>query len=293
VLVSEVMLQQIQVTRAIPFYESFLARFPTPKALADAPLAEAIRTWGDLGRYRRVVNLHRTACILVEEFAGEVPSDTEVLVKLPGIGPYTAGAVACFAFEMDTAFVDTNGRRVLHRLFFGSDVPEPFATESELRRLAQMLVPRGRGWKWGQSVIEFGAIHCTARNPLCESCPLIDRCAARPTIWGALTSLPRPEKPTYRYQGSNRYYRGRVLAVLRQTSEESIPLREFGAILRENFGDEDLPWLYGVVESLERDGLVKISSTEEWSRAVAEERASYGGERREGPPYATTRVSLP
>ena len=104
VLISEVMLQQIQVKRAIPFYKSFLARFPTPRALADVPVAEAIRAWGDLGRYKRVVNLHRTARILVEEFGGEIPSNPEVLVKLPGIGPYTAGAVACFAFEKDTLF---------------------------------------------------------------------------------------------------------------------------------------------------------------------------------------------
>jgi adenine-specific DNA glycosylase len=103
VLVSEVVLQQIQVKRAIPFYESFLSRFPTPRVLAYAPRAEAIRTWGALGRYRRVVNLHRTARILVEEFGGEVPSDPKVLVKLPGVGRYTAGAVACFAFEKDTA----------------------------------------------------------------------------------------------------------------------------------------------------------------------------------------------
>ena len=111
VLVSEVMLQQIQVKRAIPFYESFLARFPTPRALAGAPLADAIRVWGDLGRYKRVVNLHRTARILVEEFGGEVPSAPGELVKLPGIGPYTAGAVACFAFDKDTAFgkASTNG----------------------------------------------------------------------------------------------------------------------------------------------------------------------------------------
>src|SRR5918993_2936777 len=113
VLISEVMLQQIQVKRAIPFYKSFLARFPTPRALADAPVAEAIRAWGDLGRYKRVVNLHRTARILVEEFGGEIPSNPEVLVKLPGIGPYTAGAVARFALEKGTAFMDTNARRVL------------------------------------------------------------------------------------------------------------------------------------------------------------------------------------
>jgi A/G-specific adenine glycosylase len=98
------MLQQIQIKRAIAFYESFLARFPTPRALANSPPAEAIRVWGDLGRYRQVANLHRTARILVEEFAGEIPSDTELLVKLPGIGAYKAGAVACFAFEKDILF---------------------------------------------------------------------------------------------------------------------------------------------------------------------------------------------
>ena len=141
VLVSEVMLQQIQVVRAVPFYERFLERFPTVRALADAPPAEAIQVWGDLGCYRRVVSLHRTARIVVEEHGGEIPSDPETLLKLPGVGPYTAGAVACFAFERDVAFVDTNMRRVLHRIFFGADVPEPTATDRELLDLAAELVP--------------------------------------------------------------------------------------------------------------------------------------------------------
>ncbi len=104
ILVSEVMLQQIQVKRAIPFYERFLARFPTVQALAEAPLSDAIRVWGDLGRYRRVANLHRTARIIVEEHDGKIPPGPDVLVKLPGIGPYTAGAVACFSYERDVAF---------------------------------------------------------------------------------------------------------------------------------------------------------------------------------------------
>jgi hypothetical protein len=189
-----------------------------------------------------------------------------------------------------TAFVDTNARRVLHRLFFGADVTEPFATERVVLRLAEALVPRGRGWKWGQSVIKFGAIQCTARKPLCESCPLSDLCAARPMIWAALISLPRAEKAAYRYEGSNRYYRGRVLAILRETSVESLPLHELGKVLREDSGDEFLTRLYGVVESLKRDGLVKISPTENWPRAVAEERAAYGNERPAGLHYASTRV---
>jgi A/G-specific adenine glycosylase len=189
--------------------------------------------------------------------------------------------------------VDTNARRVLHRLFFGANVPEPFATERELLRLAEALVPRGRGWKWGQSIIEFGAVQCTARKPLCESCLLSDLCAARPAIWAALTTLPRAKKAAYRYVGSNRYYRGRVLATLRETPEDSLPLHELGKILREDFGDEFLTRLYGVVKSLERDGLVKISPTECWPRTVAEERAAYGNERPEGPHYGFAHVSLP
>ena len=277
ILVSEVMLQQIQVKRAVPFYEAFLERFPTVRALAEAPLAEAIRAWGDLGRYRRVVNLHRTARIVVEEFGGEIPPDPAVLVKLPGIGPYTAGAVACFAYERDVAFVDTNARRVLHRLFFGVDVPRPVVSEGELLRLAEALVPRGRGWEWGQAIIELGALLCTARKPLCESCPLSNLCVARHTILGHLANLPRAEKPAYRYKDSNRYYRGRVLAALREAPEEGVPLRELGKGLREGFGEEDLPWLRNVIQSLEKDGLAVIEGKHPVRpEVVAEERPAYG-----------------
>jgi A/G-specific adenine glycosylase len=294
ILVSEVMLQQIQVKRVVPFYEAFVERFATPRALAEAPLAEAIRAWGDLGRYRRVVNLHRTARILLEEFGEEVPSDPEELVKLPGIGPYTAGAVACFAFEEDAAFLDTNARRVLHRLFFGAEVPEPTAKDKQLLSLAEALVPRGRGWEWGQAVIEFGALRCTARKPTCESCPLMNLCAARPTIRAKLATLPRAEKAARRYEGSNRYHRGRALAALREAPGEGMTLRELGEGLREGFGEEDLPWLLGVVGSLEKDGLAVVSSAGKRPQAVAEERAAYdGADRREDPPCATERVSLP
>jgi len=157
VLVSEVMLQQIQVVRVIPFYERFLERFPTVEALASAPISDAIRVWGDLGRYRRVVNLHRTARTIVDVYGGEVPSDPAVLAKLPGIGPYTAGAVACFAFEKGVPFVDTNMRRVLHRVFVGPDLPEPVAKEPAILALAEKLIPPegGDAWTWNQAVIWF------------------------------------------------------------------------------------------------------------------------------------------
>jgi A/G-specific adenine glycosylase len=148
------------------------------------------------------------------------------------------------------AFLDTNVRRVLHRLFFGSEIPEPAAKDRKHLSTAGALMPSCRGWKWGQSVIEFSALHCTARRPLCGSCPLSNLCAARPTIRTSLAGMPRGGKATGGYEGSNRYYCGRVLAVLREAPEVVITLRELGEGLREGFGEEMLLWLRGVVESL-------------------------------------------
>jgi A/G-specific adenine glycosylase len=191
------------------------------------------------------------------------------------------------------AFVDTNVRRVLHRLFFGSEVPEPAAKEKQLLSIAEMLVPTGRGWKWGQSVIEFGALRCTARRPLCESCPLGDLCVAGPAIRTFLAGLPRGGRVAVRYEESNRYYRGRVLAVLREAPEEGIPLRELGEGLREGFSEEGLLWLYGFVESLQKDGLARLWFAKDDPLTVAEERAAYGADRPRGSAQVPVRVSLP
>ncbi|WP_207957149.1 A/G-specific adenine glycosylase [Rubrobacter tropicus] len=304
ILVSEVMLQQIQVARAIPFYERFTERFPTVDALATAPLAEAIRAWGDLGRYRRVVNLHRTARIVVEEHEGRIPADPEVLVTLPGIGPYTAGAVACFAFERDVPFFDTNMHRVLHRVYFGPEVPEPAAKRKELLALAAGLVPVGDGWAWNQAVMEFGALHCTARRPRCEECPVSGHCSAHPGMPGALAAAPRAPKrePADRYEDSNRYLRGRVLAQLREArAADGLELRDIQSRLRRDETEVGLPRLRGAVRSLEDDGLActvpaRDSDDSSPGRAVAEERAAYdarppGGAGGEG--LAGIRVTLP
>jgi A/G-specific adenine glycosylase len=262
ILVSEVMLQQIQVRRAVPFYERFVARFPTVASLAAAPLAEAIRAWGDLGRYRRVVNLHRTARLVVEEHGGEIPADPDVLVTLPGVGPYTAGAVACFAFEKEVAFADTNVRRVLLRRFFGPDEPAGAAAERGLLALAAHLLPPGRAWEWNQALIEMGALVCTSRKPACGRCPLRDGCRARGAIAGG--KAPRERKDaTHRYEGSNRYYRGRVLAQLR-ACDGGLDVRDLGRRVCEDFAEKDVPWLWEIVDGLKDDGL------------VAEEGAPYG-----------------
>lgn len=298
VLVSEVMLQQIQVKRAIPFYERFLERFPTVEAMAGAPLSDAIRIWGDLGRYRRVVSLHRTARIVVEEHGGLVPSDPEVLLKLPGIGPYTAGAVACFAYEGDVPFFDTNMHRVLHRVFFGPDAPAATAKPKEIRDLASRLVPPGRGWAWNQAVMEFGALRCTARRPACPGCPLRDHCEASPKMLDALAALPRAQKTARapRYEDTNRYLRGRVLARLREEEDPGgLPLPELARRLQGDAAEVEPLRLKAVVQSLERDGLARVTPAAERSvspQAVAEERAPYAaGAEQEDP--TEIRVSLP
>ena len=281
VLVSEVMLQQTQVDRVIPYYEAFLDRFPTVESLAAGPTSDVIRLWAGLGYNRRAVNLQRTAQAVIER--GGWPSDPDGLRNLPGIGPYTAGAVACFAFEQDVAFVDTNMRRVVHRLWFGPDLPEPIASERSVLDLAGRLVPPGNGWQWNQALIEFGALHCTARKPACVVCPLQRSCRAFPTIQAIVASLPRGvrKKNEGAFQGSNRYYRGQVLKALRSVPSQEgsgIELRRLGPQVREGFSDADVPWLKSVVDGLARDGLA----------LVAEEPASY-----DAGDAGTARVSLP
>jgi len=264
VLVSEVMLQQTQVDRVIPYYHAFLNRFPTVEALADGPTADVIRLWSGLGYNRRAVNLQRTARAVVSVHAGVFPRDISALRTLPGIGPYTAGAIAAFAFEEDAAFVDTNMRRVLHRLFFGVDVPAQIATEKEILAVAASVVPPGKGWEWNQALIEFGALQCTARKPACVICPLQATCRAYPKIQTVLAELPRGVRKTQEpaFAGSNRYFRGRVIDALRElpvSGSSGVSLRDLGPRVRPEFTDADLPWLYGVVQGLTRDGLAHVA----------------------------------
>ncbi len=287
VLVSEIMLQQTQVDRVVPYYHAFLEHFPTVQALAAAPTAEVIKAWAGLGYNRRAVNLQRTARHIVDHLDGRFPRDVQALRSLPGIGPYTAGAVACFAFEQDTAFIDTNMRRVLHRLFYGVDVPRPSVGDREILGAASAVLPTRRGWDWNQALIEFGALHCTARRPACIVCPLQTPCCAYPAIQTAIAAVPLGARTAAepRFQESNRYYRGRVLAALRDLptaeSADGIDLQALGHQVRDNFTEADVPWLYRVVKGLSDDGLAM----------VAEETPGY--DTSNGEPPTQLRVKLP
>ena len=225
ILVSEVMLQQTQVDRVLPYYTRFLERFPTVEDLAAAPTADVIRIWSGLGYNRRAVNLQRAARAVVDDLGGLFPVDPADLKKLPGIGAYTAGAIAAFAHERDVAFLDTNMRRVISRVIIGTES----AREPDAIAAADALLPRGHGWTWNQALIEFGALQCTARRPACIVCPLRDECAAYPTMQVALqlkSSRPSHAK-SEPFESTTRFYRGRIVEALRALPEdepEGIPL---------------------------------------------------------------------
>jgi len=217
VLVSEIMLQQTPVSRVLPEYLSWMARWPTPAALAASAAGEAIRQWGRLGYPRRALRLHETATILVARHGGTVPADVEALRALPGIGSYTAAAVASFAFGQRHAVLDTNVRRVLARLVAGQPVPAAASSASVAeRRLAESLLPAEPtvAARWSVAVMELGALVCTAASPRCGGCPVAGDCA-----WLA-AGRPAPpdgvaQRRTQKYDGTDRQCRGRLLAVLR------------------------------------------------------------------------------
>jgi A/G-specific adenine glycosylase len=212
ILVSEVMLQQTPVVRVLPVWEDWLERWPEPADLAREPSGEAVRHWGRLGYPRRALRLHAAAVAIVEQHGGKVPGTRAALLNLPGVGDYTASAVAAFAFGQRETVVDTNIRRVHARLITGLALPAPSLTAAEMR-LAQSLMPDDDelSVRWNASVMELGALVCTARSPKCSDCPIRESCA-----WLAAGEPP----PTYTpkgqaWHGTDRQLRGAVMAVLR------------------------------------------------------------------------------
>jgi A/G-specific adenine glycosylase len=212
ILVSEVMLQQTPVSRVLPAHAAWLARWPSPASLAAATPADAVRQWDRLGYPRRAVRLHASARLIVSRHGGQVPACAEQLRALPGIGTYTAAAVASFAYGKRHAVLDTNVRRVLARMVSGESQARPTQSVAELRLAESLLPADGRtAARWSVGVMELGALVCTAARPRCSDCPLAQLCA-----WRERGCPPAPAgRAAPGYAGTDRQCRGRLLAVLR------------------------------------------------------------------------------
>lgn len=189
ILVSEMMLQQTQVDRVLPKYHEFLGRFPTLTALAEAPTAEVIRAWSPLGYNMRAVRLQGIARQVVAEYGGQIPASVDDLLKLKGVGRYTAGAIACFAHRQQAPTVDTNIRRVLYRIFVGIEKAEAPVREDDAWKLAETALPAGEAYNWNQALMDLGATICTAATPACETCPVQQVCRAYQEV-GQYTLFP-------------------------------------------------------------------------------------------------------
>ena len=261
VLVSEVMSQQTQMGRVVPYWTAWMERWPDAAALADAPKSDVITAWGRLGYPRRALRLRECAHVVACDYADELPRTYDELLALPGIGDYTASAVLSFAFGERIAVIDTNIRRVLSRAFVGTESLGGSASPAE-RALAKRLLPEDDPAKyrrfdrpsvvWNQSVMELGATVCTAKSPLCDACPIAAQCAflrnGRPGLG------ERRTRPRQRFQGTDRQVRGLVLNALRGLPDGETALDR---------GNVEKLWkdhvqLDKCIASLDEDGLIEI-----------------------------------
>lgn len=265
ILVSEIMLQQTQVDRVIPKYHSWLTHFPTVQALASASPASVLQAWSGLGYNRRALALQKAAQIVVNEYDGKFPDTLEALMKLPGIGKYTASAVLSFAFRKPVPIVDTNVKRVLGRIFFGyKTLAKYIDTDEPFWELKQRVLPKHIDvYDFNQGIMDFGAMICTARQPKCEECPMQKICTSYPEILSANTELLRVKRkrdePLF-FGQPQRIWRGKILQVLKNTSQSTASLQIIGKTIQSDWKPDRIEWLQQVVQSLEKDKLVSIKS---------------------------------
>ena len=253
ILVSEVMSQQTQLDRVVAAWEDFLERWPTVAELAAADRGDVVGFWTDhsLGYNNRAKYLHEAAGQVVEEYDGEWPTDPDGLSELMGVGPYTANAVASFAFNNGNAVVDTNVKRVLYRAF---DVPDD---DDAFEATAQALMPGGESEVWNNAIMELGGVAC-GKTPDCDGaqCPWREWCSAYQS--GDFTAPDVPSQPEF--EGSRRQFRGRVISVLNEY--DALALDELGPRIRVDYapdGEHGREWLRGLLSDLEDDALVTVS----------------------------------
>ncbi len=235
-------------------YPRFLKRFPDFNTLARARTSSVIRAWKGMGYNSRAVRLRHLARIVLHKYHGRLPTTVEDLQLLPGVGMYTAHALACLAFNEHVPVVDTNIKRVLSRLFPAQ------AKKIDIWRLAEMTLPKRNAAHWNQARMDLGATICTAFNPKCNSCPVAKFC---PNAFRILRSTKRREKTEPTRDGfPNRIYRGRIIdALIHSPRRNFIPIRQLGHQIKGSYSRHDEDWLVQLMKDLEKDGLVALKKS--------------------------------
>lgn len=223
IFISEVMSQQTQINRVLAKYQEWLQSFPTVTALARASNVDVLRLWSGLGYNRRALNLKKAAEIIAQQYEGNFPRSEHLLLSLPGVGPYTARAILCFAFDEQIAVVDTNVRKVILVEF-----PEINDVPKAIEMAAAQLLPQGHAYEWNQALMDYSSSVLKKEK------------------------IPIPKQSTF--IGSHRYYRGQVLKQL--LHKEHIAVAEIGGLIKKDFSSEDEPWLHALLEELTTEGFI-------------------------------------
>lgn len=252
-LVAETMLQQTQAARVAERLPTFLQEYPTVHVLAQASNAEIVRQWSGLGYNNRAIRLRDAARAIVERHAGEVPDTIDALRAIPGIGPYTASAILCFAYHVRVPVVDVNIARVYSRLRVRRTTNDQIDDRARIEEVAHVLLPRTRVAEWHNAVMDLGARLCTARAPRCEECPLGQVCPSAGRI--RTVKRERAAEPSHR-DVPNRLWRGRLVKALHAVEKRPSPRTLYTRVIGTAPSAEDLQWLKGLLAALERDGVI-------------------------------------
>lgn len=259
ILVSEIMLQQTQVSRVLEKYPLFLKHFPTLHALARARRSRVIRTWQGMGYNNRAVRLHQLAQTVVRTSGGMLPKTEQELLALPGIGRYTARAIMSSAFARRVPVVDVNIQRFFSRHFWPMRNLTAMRPLRDVEAHAQRQFPPRNGYAWNQALMDLGALVCTARAPRCASCPVASSCRSRSTM-KRVAVVEHKREPSF-YGVPERIHRGRIVDHLRSLRHgDSLPVAHLGKSILPRFSDRNLTWLRRLLTQLERDGLVRLGT---------------------------------
>lgn len=259
VLVSETMLQQTQTSRVAEALPRFLNRYPTVHSLATASNGEIIRQWKGMGYNSRALRLRDAAMAIMRDHNGVIPSSPEVLMSLPGVGPYTSAAIACFAFNKPVVVLDVNVRRVYSRLVQRQTFTTDVEPDDVLIPFATSVIPQRRSAQWHHAMMDLGATICTARAPRCSVCPLADLCPSHDVLLAA--TRMRKSEPAFRGE-PQRIWRGRFIEVLRGQKPHAYirPARLFALAAQSPLSPHEEEWFTSVLSRLESDGLI-VQST--------------------------------